>query len=258
MIAEKHQVVFSSSYELNRNGLRNLMLQVYQHQAWVGTVSNHFSGVLGKVDACFAPFVSTEAILFENGDLDEVLQMKTQIRDVFKLEKHAIHISDSSEETRLMASLLFNSNSRHALNNGKPDEFPECYTRIRAMKEQCSVLNMHASLAYYGIEASNEIGEDYGFVESYNPRTFFSFDGLMLPSIATLQKNRANINKDACRRISALAKLDENSEQKRRVDDIKTALIWEVRKIVLKCKQIAMKITQKTGVYEYLHSLLHR
>ena len=258
IITAQHGIVYDNSVMLNKNGLRNFMMQIYQHQDWIGTPDNHFAGVMGKVDACFAPNTSTETILFEGGALEEVLQMKNRIRDVFMLDKHAVHISDSNEETKLMASLLFSANSRHALNFGKPDTFPQCFCEFKEIKESGVHLGISATLAYYGIAVVGEMAADNKVFDELNPRTYFVFDGLKFPALVQVEENLSVDDIEISKKIAALLKLDENNARKRKLEDFKTTFIWKAQKVELRCKQIAMKVTQKIGLYEVLHRLHNR
>lgn len=258
IIAAQHGIVYDTSIMLKKNGLRNFMMQIYQHQDWIGTPENHFAGVMGKVDACFAPNKSTETILFEDGTLEEVLQMKEHIREVFMLDKHAVHISDSNEETKLMVSLLFSANTRHALNYGKPDTFPLCFRKFKEFKGTGACLGTSATLAYYGIADVGEAVSDSRVFDELNPRTYFVFDGLKFPALAVAKENLLVDDKEIKKRVRSLLKLDENNAHRREREDFKTSFIWNVKKVELRCKQIAMKVTQKIGLYEALHRLHHR
>lgn len=258
LIAAQYGIVYDSTIMLKKNGLRNFMMQIYQHQDWIGTPENHFAGVMGKVNACFAPNAPTEAILFEGGSLEEVLQLKQDIRALFQLDKHAVHISDTNEETKLMASLLFHKNSRHALNYGKPDTFPQFFCKLKELKGTGAALSDFATLAYFGISDTEDILATSMSIDKLNPRTYFAFNTLKLPALVQVKKslhlNDEKINKKIC----TLLKLQENTVHKRKLEDFKTTFIWNAKKAELYCKQIAMKITQKIGVYDVLHRLYHR
>lgn len=257
LIRKGHDIVLDTTVDLTKNGLRNFMLQIYQHQDWVGTVENRFCGVMGKVDGCFVPGAHTEAILFEGGSLDVILRMKDEIRDIFHLGKHAIHISDSNEETQLMASLLFNENSRHALNYGQPDEFPDCYRNMKDLQRKRAVcLNNEATLAYYGVCEKKGIAASCDGVDLYNPRTYFSFEGMKLPSLEIVKAHLRGIDEDSYMAVSrVIRKYGTNSKMKRKIEDTKTKLMWTLQKIELKFKQLAMVVTKKMGIYEVLHNM---
>lgn len=260
VIAEKNAIVLDSEIMLQKNGLRNFILQIYQHQNWIGTPENHFLGVMGKVDACFAPGKTIQAILFEGGSLESVLEMKDEIRTIFQLDKHAIHISDSNEETRLIAALLFNDNSVHALNYGKPDAFPEMYMQLKKTVQEPAAFNCWATLAYYGLADEYEICAEAAEYEPANPRTYFVFDGQKLPALSVTKACVSKSgNKELYNKVQYfLQSTGGDATIRRALEDARTRIVWKTKKVVLRCKQIGMRITQKIGIYEVLHKILHR
>ena len=72
------------------------------------------------------------------------------------------------------------------------------------------------------------------------------------------QKHTSVDDIEISKKIAALLKLDENNARKRKLEDFKTTFIWKAQKVELRCKQIAMKVTQKIGLYEVLHRLHNR
>lgn len=258
-IREDHRIVLDKTIMLQKSGLRNFMLQIYQHQGWIGTPETHFPGVMGKVDACFVPGVCTEIVLFEGGTLDEVLAMKDSIRGIFQIGKHAIHISDSNEETRLMAELLLNENSLHALNYGKPDTFPDWFRKFKELRSSVASLNAAATASYYGIQGSEKAVLSENLVNPFDPRSYFVFDGVKFPALSVIKDSLNGTDSALSREVNALLrKGGANSVRKRKYEDAKTRFIWSAQKAELCCKQFAMRITQKMGLYEFLHKLHHR
>ncbi|MDO4514878.1 MAG: hypothetical protein Q4B72_12700, partial [Lachnospiraceae bacterium] len=169
-----------------------------------------------------------------------------------------VNISDSNEETKLMASLLFSANSRHALNYGKPDAFPRFFNEYKKLKRTGASMGTSATLAYYGIADAGELEEDNLAFDELNPRTYFVFDGLKFPALAQVKENLRDNDIEIPKGVAALLKLDENKAYKRILEDMKTTFIWKAQKAELRCKQVAMKVTQKIGLYDVLHRLHHR
>lgn len=114
---EKTKLIYSKEVLLNYNGFMNLLIHVYGHQQWCGNIENQYKGIKNKVDRCFKENVPITIYLFEGMTLDEVIELKQEIRNVFSIGNDSIHISDNSEESLLMAHMLLNHNSVHALNN---------------------------------------------------------------------------------------------------------------------------------------------
>lgn len=255
IIRQRHNVIYNTEVMLSLNGLRNLMLQIYHHQDWIGTPENHFEGVMGKVNACFDPGMPTEVILFEGGALSDVLCMKDEIRSIFKLDKHAIHISDSTDETQLMAELLFNENSCHALNFGKPDFFPSFWNMLLQTQES-DVITEEATLAFYGIRMPKQkITLGYR-IYAVNPRTYFVFLGRKLPALHIVKGNLVKKTPDYNAVCDILRKSNTQSNMKRKMEYWRTSFAWTSQRVILRCKQVIAKVAQKVGIYETLHKFL--
>lgn len=252
IIKKQYGIIFCKEVMLSQTGLRNLMLQVYQHQDWIGTPETHFAGVMGKVNACFAPGISTEVVLFEGGALEDVLAMKDEIRNIFKLDKHAIHISDSNPETKLMAALLLNDNSCHALNYGKPDTFPEFWDVLLQTAEE-KQLSDDCSLAYYGIRGGKRLICEGSDRCANDPRMYFVCMGRKLPALhivkEQLDRHSAEYEAVSC----ILRRSNTQSDAKRKLEYWKTSFIWNSQKMILRCKQIVAKMADAIGLYEKLH-----
>ena len=260
VIANRYGIVLDSTIMLQKNGLRNFMLQIYQHQDWIGTLENHFEGIAKKADSCYVSGNTTRAILFEGDDLDTVLAMKDQIRDFSQMDENAMHISNSNEETRLMTGLLFNENSVHALNYGKPDFFPELFQRLNRKQQSMVEWNHWATLGYYGVAAGETICSVQAEFDSANPRTYFVFDGWKLPALTTVKDIVRNYgNKEIYLQVKKLLKSTGGDVTlKRLVEDLRTRIVWKSQQTVLRCKQIVMKITMRMGIYDFLHRILYR
>ncbi|MBR1676860.1 MAG: hypothetical protein IJ706_06105 [Clostridia bacterium] len=255
LIEENYKIIFNSEYSLSRNGLRNFMIQIYQQQDWIGSFEDHFKGVMGKVDACFIPQNTTETTLFLGGSLDKVLSLKDDIREIFKIGKHSVHISDTNNETLLMAELLFNYNSVHALNYGEIDKYPNIFNEIKKANATGLYFNYNATIGYYGISSFENILDNKMYYDNYNPRTYFVYAGLKLPAITEI---KGITDKVITKRIKHLIKLSKNNYLKRKIESYKVKIFWSSKKVNLKIKQIAMKIAKKFGLYDVLHKLTHR
>lgn len=128
-------IVYAQDVYLTYQGMCTLMIQTYGHQAWTGSIEDHFSGVKGKADACYRKKQPIRAYLFEAPDMDSVVEIKKQIREIFHIENHSIHISDNKDETVDMAELLYNRNSVDFMNKAEPYRYSGVYDKIRKLKE---------------------------------------------------------------------------------------------------------------------------
>ncbi len=128
-------IIYSQDVYLTYQGMKTFMAQIYGHQEWTGSIENQFSGVIGKVDACYKKGKPVRTYLFEADSLDSVIEVKTKIRNLFQIENHSIHISDNQTETRDMAELLYNRNSVDFMNRANPYQYSKVYKKISELKK---------------------------------------------------------------------------------------------------------------------------
>jgi len=100
-------IVYIKKIQLNPNGAHNLLSQIYYGEEWLGNIENNFSGVNGKLVECFKTFDSFEVIAFQAESLEKVLKIKDNIREVFNVGKHSVHITDTKEEAIRIARVIF-------------------------------------------------------------------------------------------------------------------------------------------------------
>ena len=128
-------IIYRKEVKLNRNGAHNLLSQIYYGEDWLGNADNDFNGSNGKLVECFKTFDPIRVIAFQEENLDKVLAIKDRVRDVFKVGKHSIHITDTKEEAIRTARIIFNDNSIHFLNYAKPNKYKSTHTKITRFKE---------------------------------------------------------------------------------------------------------------------------
>lgn len=134
LIREVGKIVYAQEVYLTFQGMCNFMVQIYGHQAWTGNISNHFDGVRGKAEACYAKGQPIRTYLFEAENLDTVLDVKRKIRAIFQIENHSIHISDDWRETKEMVEMLYNRNSVNFINFSNPYQYEWLYCQQKELK----------------------------------------------------------------------------------------------------------------------------
>ena len=102
-------IVYRKEIYLKNEGSVQLVKSAYQSEAWLGDSKDNFLGARNKARWCFSNKGPVRVVLFES-NLD-MIKMKDEIRSLFKIEKHAVHINDTKEEAYILAGLLFNENS---------------------------------------------------------------------------------------------------------------------------------------------------
>ena len=120
IIRESVHVVYQKKIRFNYNGIKQLVTQVYHHQSWTGSLDNGFSGVDGKARPCYAKNYPTTVYVIEGITQSEIVELKNKIRDIYQIENHSIHITDTKDEAIEAAELLLNENSIHLANYGYP------------------------------------------------------------------------------------------------------------------------------------------
>lgn len=115
IIAARTRIWYRKHIELTDNGALNLIQQIYRHEPWVGEVHNDFQGARDKKNWCFARQGLMRVYLVES-ELGIIRGLKNEIRTIFGIDNHSVHINDTHEEARELAGLLFNENSIHMLN----------------------------------------------------------------------------------------------------------------------------------------------
>lgn len=168
IIGARGQIVYKREIKLNYRGLKNFITQIYAHQSWIGSFREHYAGAEAKCRACYRRNEKIRVILFQCSSLETVVKMKEDIRDIFGIENHSVHISDNAKETREMAELLLNPNSIFHLNYGRPERFEGINGSMEKWKHLLKetgeintfdyVLDWRRSQAVFGVKDCMTIG----------------------------------------------------------------------------------------------------
>lgn len=115
LIAAYSRIWYRKSIQLSDNGALNLVQQIYRRERWVGGPHNDYKGARAKQSGCFARPGPVRAYLVES-ELESIRRLKSDIRALFKVDNHSVHINDTHGEARELAGMLFNENSVSFLN----------------------------------------------------------------------------------------------------------------------------------------------
>lgn len=206
-------IVYSQEVYLTYQGMCNLMTQLYGHQSWTGNIENHFKGVQEKVNACYRAGKPIKTYLFEADNLESVVEIKKEIREIFQIENHSIHISDNWKETLDMTEILYNRNSVDFMNRATPYLYSGVYKKLGELKrliatngyeESRFIIDSSAVLEVCGLRVAADLDflTDYVLEEEtmidgvdnhcsqlpyygvsladmlYNPENYFYFEGM--------------------------------------------------------------------------------
>ena len=112
-------IIHLKQLDLNYVGVFNLMRELYLDEPWVGCYPD-YGGYNEKAKLCYTHNKPVIAMLIEFNDINDSIEAKRKVRDIYKLGNHSIHINDKHEETVRLSKLMFNNNSIHHLCNMKP------------------------------------------------------------------------------------------------------------------------------------------
>ena len=274
-------IIYRKEVKLNRNGARNLLSQIYYGEDWLGDADNDFNGSNGKLVECFKTFDPIRVIAFQEENLEKALVIKYRIRDVFKIGKHSIHITDTKEEAIRTSRIIFNDNSIHFLNYAKPNKYKSTHIKIAKFKEFLNdnkiendkvIVDSSLILSAYGlreavdtdylmddtcnfesevplINSHDESLEWYKKLKNeliYNPNHYFYFNDIKFVSFSLLysmKKKRGEVkDKNDCKMMDAL--IEDN-----RIKKIFSKLNQDLFYFKVKNKTRFMKLFRMLGVY---------
>ena len=159
-------IVYRKNISLSDNGAHNFISQVYTGEAWLGDVNNNFKGVRRKLVECFKKEDLVRVVAFQADSLDTVLKVKEDIRRLFNVGKHSIHITDTKEEALNISRLVFNDNSVHFINYAKPNTFLDFHKNLVEVKKFLQLNNIKEDdfaidggmvLAAYGLRKASDV-----------------------------------------------------------------------------------------------------
>ena len=153
-IIEKHSNIFYHSTEsLNYRGQLGLMKEIYLKDGWA---NEH--GIQRKSDQCFMGNTQVTFVLIDAKNLETVQKMKNEIRGLFNVGNHSVHINDTHEETIRISKTVFNDNSIHFLNNRKNVLFSNYHKLMSTMEpDDNRVITGSTILSLYGLRDCKDL-----------------------------------------------------------------------------------------------------
>ncbi|MBW8185206.1 ParB/RepB/Spo0J family partition protein [Shewanella nanhaiensis] len=124
------RVVSYREIEFTEVGKKNLLLQLYPYESWIGNPGNGFSGLNNKILPCFKNGENAQFILFINDSLEQVLKLKDKVRSLHSNGKHSIHITDTKNEVNILSRLIFSLETQKIMDVAVPWTFPSFYEEI--------------------------------------------------------------------------------------------------------------------------------
>ena len=193
ILRQAAHIVYRKEIRFNYSGVKQLVTQVYHHQSWTCGIDNAFSGVEGKAKPCYAKNKITTIYVIEDITQPEIVELKSKIRDIYQIENHSIHITDTKDEAIEAAELVFNENSIHLANHGDTSVYWDFVKEFILQDPHDDRVSLF-TLTLYGIGQSDEsaFSDDDSLV--YNPLKYLYYFGKKVLAIDEAQSDDPSVN----------------------------------------------------------------
>ena len=291
LIRQKTSIIYEKEVDLNYNGYRNFMIQIYKDFTnWIGNYKNHYKGVYSQLDPCYKSGIPLKIFVVEAKSKEYIIELKTQIRNIFNIGNFSIHSTDNQMETIKMLEILLNHNSIYLLNYGQPDKYKELNKKIEIINQAIQNNNLNKDnfiiasdivLALFGLKESNDIGylslnsDYYDYFKNIdmdnhfdnieycdttlneiilNPNNYLIYQGIKFITLDLLEKMKKNRNsrKDSID-IELIQKFRKNNNSK-----IKT-LISKLKSLIIRLKKqiklLLINLLKKLHLYNFIYKI---
>ena len=166
IILQHANIAYKKEIHLNKNGPLNYMLQLYRGESWAGNWSNNFAGFREKASLCFTADTPMTVYLLEPHNATSAVSLKKEVRDIYKIGNHSIHVNDTHEETIRLSRCLFNKNSVHFLNNARLKNYQNFFKWVQDYEKYLANNNLDAEdycitasgvLSLYGLREASDL-----------------------------------------------------------------------------------------------------
>ena len=114
------RIYYKKKVPLNYNGYVNLKKLSYgsfwEREKWIGSIENGFVGAQDHALHSKGNGKNLRAYVYVCKNPDDLLKIKAEVRELFKIGNYCIHINDRHEEAIALAQLFFNDNSIQIFN----------------------------------------------------------------------------------------------------------------------------------------------
>lgn len=165
-VERNSNIVYRKKMKLNYTGTRNLILQIYGHMDWIGTIDDQHKNTYGKANEVYDKSQKFEFVLIEADSFKEVFDLKQEIRALLEIDLASIHSTDNWHETYQIANLIYNQNCIHHLETSEPDKYGASYKLVQEYKKSIEkldhdlndyVLDASIVMAIYGIRQAGDL-----------------------------------------------------------------------------------------------------
>lgn len=167
-------IFYRKDVSVRRAGACTLVRQIYSGESWLGCWENGFSGASSKAALCWQrPGVARVFVL--ESTVDRMLCAKEEVRNLFNIGKHSVHITDSQEQSIHLGQVLLNDTSIKFLNYALPKYFRSFAGFFDSYKsslgggrynEEAYCIDGSSVLSVFGIRDSRDL--DYLYHDCYS------------------------------------------------------------------------------------------
>lgn len=292
VVQNEVEVLYKKDLDLTYNGYRNLMIQLYRRHSWLGNAANHYDGVSGQLDPCYKKDSKFQVLFVKGQDLNQILKLKSTIREIFNIGNYSIHSTDNQEETLELANIVLNSNSVFYLNAGRPDAFSDVANHIEQCKNEMFsfkenlVFDSSVVLSMFGIRKSEDLDflTDCSEAEKFeiegcdchnrwaqyypcdykelihNPRYYFTFNDFKFVTLEMVKQYKIQRDEEKDRNdVKLINQFTKNNfTVKFSWIKLKTELKRTRRNTVYHCRQFAKKILIKLGIHDKYRAIIDK
>lgn len=281
-------IIYKRKIKLNPNGGLNLLIELYKHMDWVGSIDNKFPGAHQKLIECFTDFDEFTIILFQCETLEKVQELKRRVRDINNIGFSSVHITDTIEEVNRISRLVFNQNGLHFLNYARPYKLKSSIQMLEALRSldknlfKNLVLDGSMTLSIYGLRTAKDIDYlsdrvidlpkinfelephdsqlKYHKISKkeliYNPNYYFEYLGVKFTSFEQAYQFKRNRNeikdKNDCQMMASLI---EKNKFKFFLASFKQDCNYKKLVAKSRSRSFFVKFLKKVGAYDLIRSI---
>jgi len=130
----KNNIVHKFNINLNRQQLRNLIYETYNHQEWLGNFRNRYSGAESKTIQTYKKGNMVTFFTLEAITIDEISHFKREFRKKFSFDKHSIYISDNFQESLILSRIIYNQNTIDFLSLSRFEKYENVVSLVKSLK----------------------------------------------------------------------------------------------------------------------------
>lgn len=186
LIENNSKIIFKKSITLNKNGLSNLIKELYRGEEWIGGLFPNGINPGGKFNYVVNNNKEIQELYLIILKNDNIINLKKQIRKIYN-NHHCVHTTDYFEDTFRTASSLLNENSLFFLNNSNISNLSNNSKKL--LKEYFNIMSNKNNSDEFCITSSIVL-------ELFGLRKANDIDYLNTNNIAISTNNQISCHKD--------------------------------------------------------------